>query len=74
MFTKFWMVLGAGQPTYHHETKKSAQVEAERLARLSPGSVFTVLEAIACVRKDEMRWQQAQPDDPYDDQMNDVPF
>lgn len=43
----FWMVwcpLG-GAPTVKHETKHSAEKEAERLARYHPGRSFYVLEA-----------------------------
>lgn len=45
---KFWMVMGMdqGPPRYRHQTKTSAQKEAQRLAALSPGSVFVVLTAV----------------------------
>lgn len=49
MSERFWMVYGVGQrgPTFRHYTERGARVEAERLARLSPGTTFVVLEAIS---------------------------
>ena len=46
---KFWMVWGvnAWQPRCRHYTRISAEQEAERLARVSPGDEFVVLEAVA---------------------------
>ena len=48
----FWMVYGLGQrgPTFQHETEASALREAERLAEVSPGTTFVVLEATEAVR------------------------
>lgn len=63
----FWMVLGAGTPTYRHPTIESAKTEAERLARLEPGMPFTVLEAVATVVKDDIHWDDHHPD-------SEVPF
>ena len=56
MSRKFWMVLGLGTPTYRHETKDSARVEAERLARINPGQEFVVLESLATVVKSDLHW------------------
>lgn len=48
----FWMVYGLGQrgPAYQHDTEGSALREAERLAEMSPGTTFVVLEATQAVR------------------------
>lgn len=49
----FWMVrspTGERPPKFRHETAKAAYVEAERLARLRPGQLFVVLEAVAAGR------------------------
>lgn len=48
----FWMVYGIGQrgPTYQHGSEGSALREAERLAEISPGTTFVVLEATQAVR------------------------
>ena len=48
----FWMVYGLGQrgPTYQHDSEGSALREAERLAEVSPGTTFVVLEATQAVR------------------------
>lgn len=55
--SKFWMVLGHGEPVYRHSTKSTAAAEAERLARLNPGSEFIVLESVAVCRKTELTWE-----------------
>lgn len=51
----FWMVygIGAGAPTYQHETEQSAVNEAKRLARSAPGRTFVVLEAVGAITKRE---------------------
>lgn len=54
---KFWMVVGQGVPCFRHPSKQSAQREAERLARNNPGQEFTVLESLATVVKDDLRWE-----------------
>ncbi|GAA0267401.1 hypothetical protein LNAOJCKE_3011 [Methylorubrum aminovorans] len=48
----FWMVYGLGTrgPTVLHNTEHSALREAERLAEVSPGTTFVVLEATEAVR------------------------
>ena len=44
----FWMVwnLCGQMPRVSHSTLKSATIEAQRLARLSPGQRFAVLQAV----------------------------
>ena len=44
----FFMVYGdgCGAPTFRHDTKPSADIEAERLARAHPGCKFYVLHAV----------------------------
>ena len=53
----FWMVhaIGGGAPTYHHDSRVSAEREAKRLARNSPGIVFVILEAVGAVVKDDLQ-------------------
>lgn len=53
---KFWMVIGDGPTSYRHTTLRDAIREAERLARLSPGTVFVVTEAVAAVEKNDVKW------------------
>lgn len=69
MVNVFWMVLGSGQPTFHHATLESAKREAERLARLHPGSTFTVLQSVCQVVKSDVSWETHQIDDGTD-----IPF
>ncbi len=54
---KFWAVwnISSGPPTYQHHTKEAALAEAERLARLNPGGMFYVLEAIEARYVDSMQ-------------------
>ena len=48
---QFWMVHGDGPTNYRHASRASAVTEAERLARVHPGQIFVVLEAVEAVRK-----------------------
>lgn len=59
-FQRTWMVLGSGTPVVHHDTMRKAMDEAERLARLNPASIFTVLEAVARCRYQHVVWQEAE--------------
>jgi len=59
---KFWMVLGSGNPVFHHESEQSAMKEAERLARQNRGSTFTVLEAVGTVTASDVMWREAVED------------
>lgn len=47
MKARFWMVYGEGQgaPTYKHDSKQSAEEEAQRLALRHPGIAFYALKA-----------------------------
>ncbi len=50
---KFWLVWNPARnaPTQRHFNRRKAQQEAERLARLSPGDQFYVLEAVSLTQK-----------------------
>lgn len=58
----FWLVWNqsAGYPPrFCHETRISAEKEAERLARLNPGQEYVVLEAVSKVQcRDPVQWTQ----------------
>jgi hypothetical protein len=45
---KFWMVWNeyGDTPSYKHDTRASADQEAERLAQLHPDKAFIVLKAV----------------------------
>lgn len=53
--SQFWMVFGIGKgaPTKGHASREIAESEARRLARMSPGTTFVVLEAVEAVTKRE---------------------
>lgn len=55
----FWMVYGLGQgaPTFKHDTPDAAKTEAERLARISPGTTFYVLQTVGRARKHDVDFQ-----------------
>lgn len=69
---KFWMIVGSGTPTYRHPTKHLAWLEAERLAKASPGTEFVVLESVATVVKSDMHWELNDEDN--NDDEPEVPF
>lgn len=48
---KYWMVHrpGGGAPGVAHDTYRSAEEEAYRLARKHPYTVFTILEVVTAV-------------------------
>lgn len=59
--TIFFMVLGDGSGSTHirHDTLDKARTEAERLARLNPGTKFYVLASLGhAVRNDPVVWEQ----------------
>lgn len=65
---KFWMVKGGGPASATHGSREAAEREADRLARLSPGTLFFVLEAVACHRRVDVERiafdRKPGPDDP----------
>ncbi|WP_325437580.1 hypothetical protein [Pseudomonas nitroreducens] len=67
----FWMVWNpeAYAPSVRHPTWKSAEAEAERLARSNPGQRFYILQATQIRRVDYM--QRIVLGGPFDD---DHPF
>jgi hypothetical protein len=65
---KFWMVLGSGTPVFRHDTKGSAIVEAERLAKSHPDTEFVVLESLATVIRNNVTWKSHEPpNEAYED-------
>ena len=48
LIPEFWMVWkeNGGEPSHRHATLETAKAEAERLARVFPGSRFFVLYAV----------------------------
>jgi hypothetical protein len=63
---KFWMVLGSGgAPTVKHLSEGTARSEAARLARLHPGESFTVMESIATVTVDNLKWEEHEFEIPF---------
>lgn len=57
-----WSAGPNGQiPRFQHDTAESAKVEAERLARLNPGTEFHILHSVAFCVKQEVKWE-AMPD------------
>ena len=73
---RFFMVLGAGEPTYRHLTLTAASQEAERLAKQNPGQTFTILQSVASVRRTELLWSRhdADPQDGCCGDCPDIPF
>ncbi|MFC5385163.1 hypothetical protein ACFPLB_04185 [Aquamicrobium segne] len=55
---KFWMVYGMGQgaPVARHKTFDSARIEAERLARIAPGTRFYILETVGAAEKVDVQF------------------
>lgn len=47
-----WMVKGSGPSVVTHETARSAELEAERLATANPGQTFYVMKAVTAYRKE----------------------
>lgn len=64
----FWIVWspqGARPPQYRHETLGVAIAEAERLAKLRPGDLFVVMEAVAARSVDAMQRITFSPEVPF---------
>lgn len=47
-----------GLPRYQHGTLAQAKAEAERLARLNPGSEFIVMQSLGSARVNDIAWTQ----------------
>ena len=59
-----WMVKGPGPASVVRYCRRSAEAEAQRLARLHPGTKFHVLKSVACHREPAVSAKRAtQPDD-----------
>lgn len=60
----FWMVWNpaGNSPSFRHETEHGAVFEATRLARMSPGQSFFVLEAVKMVTKSDVTVEELHPD------------
>jgi hypothetical protein len=57
MSAAFWMIWSpqGGCPTARHDTRQSADAEAERLARANTGRQFYVLQALAMFEANVVR-------------------
>lgn len=55
-FDTYYMVAGRGVPVFQHPTYEDAKREAERLLEKDPGQVFTILKAVASVRRGDPEW------------------
>lgn len=58
---EFWFVWceDGGAPRHKHPTEQSAKTEAERLARLNPGTKFCVLRLVGVCVKSDLQWMEA---------------
>lgn len=63
VFYIVWSPTGKLPPSRRHASPYEASAEAERLARLSPGSEFYVLESITRVSTTDVTWSKATEDD-----------
>jgi hypothetical protein len=56
----FWLVWkdNGGIPTVPHDSLDSAKREAERLARMHPGSKFYVLQTVGACSKTDVLWDE----------------
>jgi hypothetical protein len=63
-YAPFWFVWNPNgpSPSYRHQLLESAVKEAERLARLNPGTTFVVLESVCARRVDDMLHIEMRPD------------
>lgn len=73
MRKKFFMVLGAGEPCYRHDSQLSAEREAERLATQNPGQEFVVLESLSVCSHRVVQWEQFGTDEQIEESRN-MPF
>jgi hypothetical protein len=58
-------------PTYQHASYESALRESERLARMSPGQDFFILQAVSRTKKQDVETIRLEPVQQLDDQ---IPF
>ncbi|WCR17548.1 hypothetical protein [Paracoccus alcaliphilus] len=65
----FWMVKGAGPASCTHQSRRAAEMEADRLARLHPGHMFFVMEAVAMHRRVDVERVAFR-----EDQREEIPF
>ena len=66
---RYWMVHSpeGGPPRHVHEERRSAELEAARLARSNPGNHFVVLEARSFIYVEPRHVMQPVSDGPLDD-------
>lgn len=60
------MVAGTGPTHTRHSSRGSAETEAVRLARINPGTLFFVMEAVCVFRKtdvEKIEFRQSSHDD-----------
>ena len=76
----FWMVWNPDSrpPCHKHPTQDAAQREAERLARIAPGSAFYVLKAISIAQRIDVKTTalcaEGVRDGEFDDVGKEIPF
>lgn len=63
----FWLIWNpqGDAPTRQHQTRHSATVEAERLARLNRGRRFIVLQSVGECVVDDVRHFEHEPEDEH---------
>ena len=62
---KFWVIWrdGGGCPTFRHVNFHAVKVEAERLARQFPGSIFHILERVDSCKVADVVWASGKDSD-----------
>lgn len=72
-YDSFYMIKRAPKdlnglcPTFYmHDTLKSAELEAERLAKKFPGDTFYILQTVKSVRRVDVEWKDCSPSDSPD--------
>lgn len=71
---QFWMIWcpARNPPSFMHDTEAAAETEAERLARLNPGDLFFILEAVQMYQVDSLKRSSLRPEKP--EASDDLPF